>query len=409
MIIEFLKNGSGIHIKEKNKGKFTKSAKAAGQSVQEHAKSVLNDPNATPLQKKRANFARNAAKWKHQNGGNVVFAKSGIKAGQQAKQNLTKRKAPDWDNLDRGYRYLTQDMNLPHDQAIAIMGNVVEESQGNYKAVQKNGGGRGLIQWDGQPAPTGRYGQWGKIWASVAKPANVYDSKTDTIKNYWAPWNGLKGEQVRQKFINAPLRTKTKIYAESYLRPGKPRIADRQLSAMQLDSVYNPKIKNIIVNKEGGIIKAQEGTNLFEANKEIIPLSLQKKFFKQVYQDELNKNKLISAITGNVINTSPIVAEHEAFKLASQEAAGLNEQIKRNNKILEAQKLAQQSSDISNLIGDGLGIIADYFTNKTSNKTSTGTSSGTSSLGTSNYKVDSFWTNPSLSGGNQFKVNYTFK
>ena len=55
------KNGS----KMKNRGKFTASAKKAGQSVQEHARSVLNNPNATPLQKKRANFARNAAKWKH--------------------------------------------------------------------------------------------------------------------------------------------------------------------------------------------------------------------------------------------------------------------------------------------------------------------------------------------------------
>lgn len=54
---------SGIHIKKKNKGKFTKSAKQAGQSVQEHAKSVLSNPNATPLQKKRANFACNATKW----------------------------------------------------------------------------------------------------------------------------------------------------------------------------------------------------------------------------------------------------------------------------------------------------------------------------------------------------------
>jgi hypothetical protein len=59
------KNGSGIHIKKENRGKFTASAKKAGQSVQEHAKSVLNNPNATPLQKKRANFARNAAKWHH--------------------------------------------------------------------------------------------------------------------------------------------------------------------------------------------------------------------------------------------------------------------------------------------------------------------------------------------------------
>lgn len=57
------KNGSGIHIKKENRGKFTASAKRAGQSVQEHARSVLNNPNATPLQKKRANFARNAKAW----------------------------------------------------------------------------------------------------------------------------------------------------------------------------------------------------------------------------------------------------------------------------------------------------------------------------------------------------------
>lgn len=60
--ILMMKKGAKIHIKKENRGKFTKSAKAAGQSVQEHAKSVLNNPNATPLQKKRANFARNAAK-----------------------------------------------------------------------------------------------------------------------------------------------------------------------------------------------------------------------------------------------------------------------------------------------------------------------------------------------------------
>jgi hypothetical protein len=63
--VPFFKKGSKIHIKKENRGKFTKSAKAAGESVQEHAAKVLRDPNATPLQKKRANFARNAAKWKH--------------------------------------------------------------------------------------------------------------------------------------------------------------------------------------------------------------------------------------------------------------------------------------------------------------------------------------------------------
>jgi len=64
-MIEHLKKGGKIYIKKANRGKFTASAKRAGQTVQEHARSVLNDPNATPLQKKRANFARNAAKWHH--------------------------------------------------------------------------------------------------------------------------------------------------------------------------------------------------------------------------------------------------------------------------------------------------------------------------------------------------------
>lgn len=60
-----LKQGGSIHIKEKNKGKFTKAAKRAGKSVQEHARDVVNNPKATKLQKKRAQFALNAKKFKH--------------------------------------------------------------------------------------------------------------------------------------------------------------------------------------------------------------------------------------------------------------------------------------------------------------------------------------------------------
>ena len=52
-----------IHIKEANKGKFTASAKKAGQSVQQHAASVRANPKASATQKKRAVFAQNAKKW----------------------------------------------------------------------------------------------------------------------------------------------------------------------------------------------------------------------------------------------------------------------------------------------------------------------------------------------------------
>jgi hypothetical protein len=54
----------GIYIKPQNRGKFTAYAKSKGQSVQQAASSVLSNPKASPTQKKRANFARNAAKWK---------------------------------------------------------------------------------------------------------------------------------------------------------------------------------------------------------------------------------------------------------------------------------------------------------------------------------------------------------
>lgn len=63
-LIGFYKYG-GIHIKKENEGKFTKSAKAAGKSVQEHARDVVNNSKSTELQRKRAQFALNAKKWKH--------------------------------------------------------------------------------------------------------------------------------------------------------------------------------------------------------------------------------------------------------------------------------------------------------------------------------------------------------
>lgn len=53
-----------IKIAPSKKGTFTAAAKKSGMSVQQKASSVLADKNASPAMKKKANFARNAAKWK---------------------------------------------------------------------------------------------------------------------------------------------------------------------------------------------------------------------------------------------------------------------------------------------------------------------------------------------------------
>lgn len=66
----YAKNGGMINIKKKNKGKFTESANRAGMGVQEFARHVLsNKDDYSSTLVKRANFARNASKWKHSLGG----------------------------------------------------------------------------------------------------------------------------------------------------------------------------------------------------------------------------------------------------------------------------------------------------------------------------------------------------
>ena len=58
-------SGSKIHIKKENEGKFTEAANRAGMSVQQFASHVLsNKDKYSGKLVKRANFARNAAKWK---------------------------------------------------------------------------------------------------------------------------------------------------------------------------------------------------------------------------------------------------------------------------------------------------------------------------------------------------------
>ena len=61
---------SGIEIKPKNKGKFTRWAKARGMSVSEAYNKVMsNTDNYPPSVVKMANFAKNAAGWKKEEGG----------------------------------------------------------------------------------------------------------------------------------------------------------------------------------------------------------------------------------------------------------------------------------------------------------------------------------------------------
>jgi len=72
-------SSGGIHINPANKGKFTASAQHAGMGTQEFANHVLaNKEDYSSTQVKRANFAHNAAGWKHEMGGMQPYAMGGV-------------------------------------------------------------------------------------------------------------------------------------------------------------------------------------------------------------------------------------------------------------------------------------------------------------------------------------------
>ena len=73
--IPYLKKGSGIHIKKKNRGKFTEYC--GGEVTNECIQRAKKSKN--PKLRKRATFAANARAWKHQDGGEML-----LKAKQNA-------------------------------------------------------------------------------------------------------------------------------------------------------------------------------------------------------------------------------------------------------------------------------------------------------------------------------------
>ena len=66
LLIHNYNSGKDIRIKKSKRGTFTKAAKQHGMSVQSFANKVLRNPSKySAAMRKKANFAHNAASWKH--------------------------------------------------------------------------------------------------------------------------------------------------------------------------------------------------------------------------------------------------------------------------------------------------------------------------------------------------------
>lgn len=214
----FLKSGSKIHIKKKNRGKFTASAKAAGQSVQEHAHSVMNDPNATPLQRKRANFAIQAAKWSHKK---KKHADGGIVDPEGFEGIVTTNNRP----YNKDYvSYINETLRqkgLNKEQRASILANIIEESGGDPYAKNQNGF-YGLLQWaNNRYAPTKERDPYKELDNQINYIISTKDNSTD--KKSWT--HGGTGSGFRSlldaiaAFKGKGLTKVMKGYTLGYVRP----------------------------------------------------------------------------------------------------------------------------------------------------------------------------------------------
>ena len=231
--IDFLKSGNKIKIKEKNKGKFTTAAKTAGHSVQEYAKVVLNDPNATSLQKKRANFARNAKKWKHQEGGIFIDIKKVMKDPVYKKEFGWKIN-PDNINIIQDS---IQARNLTKPQTISILSQVIPENGGN--TTSHGNGAYGLVGWRGTRA----------IGLSNKLSEQIHKLMVETLENpkgkdwsHGGKGTGIKtGKEMNQFWKSGAynnVRKATNAFMRGYVRPPKEVYDKRLKFAEYLKSQY---------------------------------------------------------------------------------------------------------------------------------------------------------------------------
>lgn len=135
------KSGGKIHIDPSKKGTFTAAASKHGKSVQAFASQVLaHKENYSPAMVKKANFAKNAAKW-HADGGPIDY--SGISTTNSRPYNPEYISYIDT-SLQKG--------GMNPMQRATVLANIIEESGGDPFA-EGPGGFHGLLQWSDERYP----------------------------------------------------------------------------------------------------------------------------------------------------------------------------------------------------------------------------------------------------------------
>ena len=228
--IPIFKKGSGIHIKKENRGKFTDYCN--GKVTQECIDKAKKSGNKKLI--KRAVFAENARKWKHQKGGLIQkFQKpaspikrldvDGLRNDPEYKKNFN------WKMHDANLALIQDSLiarNADFPERVAILGQVIPES-GGYTEDHGNGAA-GYVGWRGPRAvnlPKDAPGQAHKLMSEI------YDNPTAKDWSHGGTDTGVQtGKEMMNLFLNTQnVQQAGKAFMKGYVRPEKSEWEKRLL------------------------------------------------------------------------------------------------------------------------------------------------------------------------------------
>lgn len=225
--VPYFKKGKGIHIKKKNRGKFTEYC--GGEVTQKCIDKAKKSKN--PTLRKRATFAENARKWKHQQGGTMK------RLNVKAMQKDPEYKNYDWYIDEKNIAALQDSLinrNAGYAQRLATLAMVIPENGG--RPTPHGNGAYGLVGWRGdraQDLPQDFGGQAHKLMVELFDNPNG--------KNWTDGGTGTgvqTGREMYKLFNTSPNSVQaTKAMMKGYVRPPKSEY-DKRVSFINLLKKY---------------------------------------------------------------------------------------------------------------------------------------------------------------------------
>ena len=211
--IPYYKKGSGIHIKKKNRGKFTDYC--GGKVTQECIDKAKKSGN--PTLKKRAVFAENARAWKHQKGGEV-YKRLDLKS----LRNDPEYKKRDLYLEDKNLEIIQDSLinrNIGFPQRVATLTSIIAENGG--RTTPHGNGAYGLVGWRGPRAknlPKDLGGQIHKLMVELFENPKAVDW------THGGPGGAATGAALKQRFMATPnVAQAVNDITKGYVRPGEDR------------------------------------------------------------------------------------------------------------------------------------------------------------------------------------------